>query len=197
MRRLATTILACAALFVRGNAAPANNDTSGVWVPGVLFSFGASDGSIVKNGNALSVWLGAGYEFSSAWKVAMLFSTGHQHLDPSPARPVSGTLLLGAATLDVIYRFPGEAAVRPYVGGGGGLSTILDEQSRGYNGWVLDLRAGAEWSMTAAFDLDLFVGWNAWTWQNGVGDNVPPFSPMHLDDVVTGISLVFRPVLHR
>ncbi len=197
MKRLLTLMLFGTTLLFNENAVGAERDTATVWIPGVLFSFGTTDGFIVNNGNVLSVWLGAGYDLSPSWRVSALFSTGHHHIDPAAGRPVSGTLLLGAGTLEILYIMQSNAPIAPFAGVGAGIATILDPQSRGYNGWMADIRAGVEWRPSAAFSVDGFLGWNAWTWQNGVGDNVAPFEPFHVGDVSLGISMIFHPVFHR
>ena len=144
MNRLLTIMLLGAVLVVGDRAIAAGRDSGNVWVPGILFSFGTTDGSIVHNGNALTVWLGAGYDASPRWRLSALFSTGHLQIDPFPGRPVTGTLLLGAGTLEILYLFPGCTTVSPFLGGVLGISTILDGQSLGYNGWVVGARAGLE-----------------------------------------------------
>ncbi len=194
MNRLLTMMLLGAVVVFGERAIAAERDSGNVWVPGVLFSFGTTDGSIVHNGNALSVWLGAGYDLSSSWRISALFSTGHLHVDPVQGRPVVGTLLLGAGTLEILYVFPSGANVSPFIGGNMGISTILDGQSLGYNGWVVGVRAGLEWKLSAALALNGFAGWNAWTWQNGVGDNIPAFGTFHVSDIDVGLSVIFHPV---
>ncbi|HTX98620.1 MAG TPA: hypothetical protein VMG09_01235 [Bacteroidota bacterium] len=184
-------------VVLEANAFGASGDSSNSWIPGMLFSTGATDGTILNNGNALSVWLGAGYDVSSSVRVSALFSTGHHHIDPAPARPVDGTLLLGAAALEILYRFSSGSALSPFVAVDGGLSTVLDAQGRGYNGWMVEGKAGMEWTYSPSLGIDGFVGWSGWTWQNGIGANVPPFDPFHPTTVAVGLSVIFHPVLHR
>ncbi len=197
MNRIQTVILSGAIILGSANAAGAESDSADVWIPGVLFSFGATDGAIVQNGNALSVWLGAGYDISSSWRISALFSTGHHQVDNAAGRPVTGTLLLGAATVQILHAFPGWPSVRPYLAVDGGLSTILNNQSRGYNGWTVNLSGGLEWKVTQALAVDGFVEWGMWEWRNGVGDNIPSFDNFSLGNVGAGVSVIFHPVLHR
>lgn len=199
MRRIRTIVLFGAFVLTGVGTACAGGDSTDMWVPGVLFSIGSTDGTLSRNGNALSVWLGAGYDLSPTWRLSADFATGHHHIDPDPgsARPVSGTLLLGAATLEMQHIFAVEGRWSPYVAAGAGLSTILDSLGRGYNGWAVDVSAGMEWRISAALGVDAFARWSSWTWQNSVGDNVPPFGKFTLNSIAVGVSVIFHPVFPR
>jgi len=197
MKSLVATVILSLVMVSHPELLWARGDSTESWLPGVLFSIGTTDGTVIGNGNALSVWLRAGYDLSSSMRLSALFSTGHHHIDPSPARPVFGTMLLGAGTLEVLYRFSGTSPLSPFVAVDGGLSTILDDQLRGYNGWVMHVRGGLEWQYSPSLALDGFVGWGGWTWQNAVGDGVPPFETFHAGTVAVGLSVIFHPVLRR
>ena len=77
-----------------------------------------------------------------------------------------------------------------------GLSTVMDDVSKGYNGWVANVKIGYEWDAGRALAVDGFLGWSVWTWQNGVGDNVASFGSFRVSSFAIGVSLIFHPVLH-
>jgi hypothetical protein len=194
MNRRLMALLAGTIIALRCGALSAPSDSTSVWDPGVFFSLGGDDGAIANNGNALSVWLGAGYDVSSRLSASLSFSTGHYHLASTALRPVAGTLLLGAGFLDVRYDLTPPTQLTPFVGGTAGIATILDDQSMGYNGWLAGVTAGLSWSIGRPLTVEGTACWRLWVWQNAVGKSVLPLAAFHASTFTVGVSLVFHPV---
>ncbi|HEX9005734.1 MAG TPA: hypothetical protein VF889_00470 [Bacteroidota bacterium] len=146
-------------------------------------------------GSQLLVWLGTGYDFGDRFGVEILFYTGHLHVGPAPHRPVTGTLLLGGASLELRSRLleVGPAAV--VAGGEGGLFTTLTQSGSGYNGSGASLFGGVEFSIFRGLEAAPIVRCGWWSWRNGVGSGVEPFDAFTQFWYGAGLTLTFRPDL--
>ncbi|MGA9118341.1 MAG: hypothetical protein WB699_03155 [Bacteroidota bacterium] len=171
-------------------------DSSSVWVPGIFFSVDAADGSLLRNGNTMLFTMAPGYDFSPVCRILLSFTTGRQNLSATSQLPVSGALLFGGAGLEGNFLFQNSSGLDPYLAGGIGISTILNTEGAGYNGWFLHFGIGIEHSFESVLAVDANLRLTVWKWPNGVSESLGPFAPFHAVSLSAGVRIIFHPEFH-
>ena len=177
-----------------------NTDSCGVHHAGLFFEVAALPflhaSSTLGNGG-VNVTISPGYVIGENSAVLVSFQSGSESLADEMTRPASGRMLIGGASLEVL-RYFGESAVyrRPFVGVGGGLTTLLQKVSgRGYNGNCAFLEGGVQWEVSDNLYLRTALQYRWVHWFNFVGtlNADESFSSFTDGEIALGVTVAFYP----